>query len=249
MVTFLAVGLISLPRLFSTKRLKLQLLRSCLLMASTVLNFLALRHLRLDQTMTIQFLAPLLVALAAGPMLGEWVGWRRLIAILVGFVGILVAIRPGFAEVPPGVIFAFGCMLTYAIFMLLTRYLSAYDPSEVTLAYSMVAGVVLAAPVAIAGWVWPANSFIWVLVLSMGLWGALGHLLFIMAYRHAPASTIAPFIYTQILAMTVLGYSVFGDLPDQWTLLGSSIVIASGIYLVHREHVTRGAKPAPPPVV
>lgn len=245
----LVLGLISIPRLFTTQRLKLQLLRSCLLMASTLLNFLALRHLRLDQTMTIQFLAPLLVALLAGPLLGEWVGWRRLIAIMVGFAGIIVAIRPGYADLPPGVVFAFACMLCYAAFMLLTRYLSAFDPSEVTLTYSMLAGVVLAAPFAVAEWTWPSSSFIWLLILSMGLWGALGHYLFILAYRLAPASTITPFMYTQLLAMTVFGFTVFGDLPDQWTILGSMVVVASGIYLVHREHVIRGAKPPPAPGV
>ncbi len=249
LMILLVMGLVSVPRLFTTRRLRLQLLRSGLLMASTVLNFLALRHLRLDQTMTIQFLSPMLVALVAGPLLGEWIGWRRLVAIMVGFAGIVVAIRPGFAEVPPGVVFAFGCMLTYASFMLITRYLSAYDPTDVTLAYSMVAGVVLAAPLAIAEWTWPADRYIWLLILSMGLWGALGHYIFIVAYRLAPASTIAPFIYTQLLSMTMFGYLVFGDLPDQWTLIGSAIVVASGIYLVHRENVTRSAKPMPTPVV
>ncbi len=249
LVMVMMLGLISVPRLFTTKRLKLQLLRSCLLLGSTLLNFLALRHLRLDQTMTIQFLAPLLVALLAGPLLGEWVGWRRLTAIMVGFLGIIVAIRPGYVEVPPGVVFAFGCMLCYAAFMLLTRYLSAYDSSEVTLTYSMVAGVVLVAPLAIADWTWPSSNFIWLLILSMGLWAALGHFIFILAYRMAPASTIAPFMYTQLLAMTVFGFMVFNELPDQWTILGSTIVVASGIYLVHREHVTRGAKPPPSPVV
>jgi drug/metabolite transporter (DMT)-like permease len=235
----LALGLLSVPRLLTTKKLGGQLVRSCLLLASTVLNFFALQTLRLDQTLTIQFMAPLMVALLAGPLLGEWVGWRRMLAIVTGFIGILVVIRPGFEAIPAGVYFALGCMLTYTGFILITRYISAYDPSDVTLTYSMLAGVVLMAPFAFQGWVWPGNTFSWVLVLSLGLWAGIGHYAFILAYRLAPASTVAPFLYTQLLSMTVLGYAVFGDLPDRWTLIGSAIVIASGIYLVHRETVKK----------
>ncbi len=235
----LAVGLISLPRLIATRKLGAQLFRSGLLLASTLLNFAALQTLRLDQTLTIQFLAPLMVALAAGPLLGEWVGWRRLLAIITGFIGILIVIRPGFETVPTGMLFALGCMLAYTCFMLITRYISAHDPADVTLTYSMLAGVVLMAPFAISGWVWPADPLSWLLVVSLGFWAALSHFVFIVAYRWAPASTLAPFIYTQLLAMTVLGFTVFGDLPDQWTLVGSAIVVASGIYLVHRERVKK----------
>lgn len=244
-IMVLALGLLAVPRLFTTKKLGAQLLRSCLLLASTVLNFLALRTLRLDQSLTIQFLAPLVVALAAGPLLGEWVGWRRFLAICIGFCGILVVIRPGFEAVPPGVIFALGCMIAYASFILLTRYISAYDSAEVTLTYSMLAGVLLVAPIAIDQWVWPADMFTWALCISMSIWASIGHFIFIVAYRLAPASMLAPFLYTQLLTTTILGFSIFGDVPDQWTIAGSAIVIASGIYLVHRERV----KKVPPRVL
>ena len=91
---------------------------------------------------------------------------------------------------------------------------------------------------AIAEWVWPRDAFTWALLLSTGLWGGLGHYIFILAYRHAPATTLAPFIYFGLITHTALGYLVFGQLPDGWTIAGAAIVIASGIYLVHREHVT-----------
>jgi drug/metabolite transporter (DMT)-like permease len=237
--TILALGLISLPRLFASKKPGAQFVRSALLLSSTVLNFIALQTLRLDQTLTIQFLAPLLVAALAGPLLGEWVGWRRMLAIVTGFIGIVVVIRPGFATIPPGVFFALGCMLCYTFFILITRYISAHDSSEVTLTYSMLAGVFLMAPFALQTWVWPADAISWALVISMGFWAALGHFVFIVAYRLAPASAIAPFIYTQLLSMTILGFTVFGDVPDQWTMIGSAIVVASGIYLVHRERVKK----------
>ena len=245
----LALGLLSMPRLFRTSKLGAQLFRSCLLLASTVLNFLALRTLRLDQALTIQFLAPLVVALVAGPLLGEWVGWRRLLAIIIGFVGILVVIRPGFEEVPPGVIFALGCMLAYSSFILITRYISAHDQAEVTLTYSMLAGVFLVAPIALGQWVWPADTLTWALSVSMGIWAAIGHFIFIVAYRLAPASMLAPFLYTQLLSTTILGFSIFGDVPDRWTIVGSAIIVASGIYLVHRERVKKVPPlvSAPPP--
>jgi drug/metabolite transporter (DMT)-like permease len=235
--TVLALGLVSLPRLFASKRPGTQLVRSILLVSSTLLNFVALQTLRLDQTLTIQFMAPLMVALLAGPLLGEWVGWRRMLAIITGFIGILVVIRPGFDTTPPGVPFALGCMLCYTLFILITRHVSAHDSAEVTLTYSMLGGVVLAAPFAYLHWTWPADVMTWTLVISMGFWAAVGHFVFILAYRLAPASTVAPFLYTQLLSMTILGFAVFGDIPDQWTLVGSAIVIASGIYLVHRETV------------
>ncbi len=234
-----AFGVLTARQLFTTKRFGWQLVRSVLMAATTVLNFLALQYLRLDQTITIVFLAPLVVALLAGPLLGEWVGWRRMIAILVGFGGILVAVRPGFADVHPAVLYSLGSMLAYALFMILTRRIAAFDPPLVTLFYSMFVGTLVGGPIAIASWVWPADALTWLLLLSLGILGGTGHYLFILAYRLAPASMIAPFLYLQLLSMVGLGWLVFGDVPDGWTLIGSAVVTASGIYLVHREHAVR----------
>lgn len=233
----LATGLMALPELLRTRRPMHQGIRSLLMLGSTVLNFLALRELRLDQTQTIYFLTPLVVALLAGPYLGEWVGWRRMVAILVGFAGILVVVRPGQVPFHPAMALAFGSMLCYVVFLLLTRYLAEYDAPQVTLFYSMLAGVFLLAPFAVADWVWPPSALIWLLLLSMGFWGGVGHYLVILAYRQAPASTLAPFIYLGLITHTTAGYLVFGQLPDAWTLAGAAIVVASGIYLVHRERV------------
>lgn len=235
-----ALGLMSVERLFTTRRLGQQLVRSTLMAATTVFNFLALKYLRLDQTITVVFLAPLVVALLAGPLLGEWVGWRRLVAILIGFGGILIAVRPGVGGIPPGIVYSFAGMLAYALFMLQTRHLAAYDPPLVTLFYSMFVGTLLGAPLAYFDWVWPADTTTWMMLLSLGILGGIGHYLFILAYGLAPASAIAPFLYAQFLTMAGLGYAVFGDVPDVWTLVGAAIITASGIYLVHRERVTKG---------
>jgi drug/metabolite transporter (DMT)-like permease len=247
------LGLVAVPYLLRTRKPVLQIVRSFLLLGSTVFNFLALRHLQLDQTTTIYFLAPLATAMLAGPLLGEWIGWRRGIAIAIGFCGALVAIRPGFAPggvgggaggapgVHPAVLLALCTMLCMAFFGIVTRYLAAFDRSEVTLFYSLMAGTLVVAPFALAEWVWPAGASAWLLLLSMGLYGGLGHYAFIVAHRYAPASVLAPFLYISLVTHSSAGYLVFGQVPDRWTLAGAAIVIATGFYLLHRERATTRA--------
>jgi drug/metabolite transporter (DMT)-like permease len=232
-----ALGMLDARRLFITRKPGLQLIRSRMMAATTGFNFVALKYLRLDQTISIIFLTPLLVALLAGPFLGEWVGWRRLVAILIGFAGILLVVRPGFAEVHPAVLYCFAGMLAYVAFSLLTRHLVAYDPPLVTLFYSMFVGTLLPIPFVLDQWVAPPSALAWLLLACLGVLGGAGHYLYILAHRLAPASTIGPFIYLQAVSMTALGYIVFSDVPDLWTIAGLSVVIASGIYLIHREHV------------
>jgi drug/metabolite transporter (DMT)-like permease len=235
------LGLVAVPDLLRTRKPALQIVRSFLLLGSTVSNFLALRYLQLDQTTTIGFLAPLAIALLAGPLLGEWIGWRRAVAVAIGFGGALVAIRAGFASVHPAVLIAFGTMLCMAFFGIVTRYLAAFDRAEVTLFYSLLAGTLLVAPFALADWVWPAGPFAWLLLLSMGVYGGLGHYAFIIAHRYAPASTLAPFMYVSLVTHSTAGFLVFGQVPDRWTLAGAAIVIATGLYLLHRERATARA--------
>jgi len=240
MVLMIAVfGPIALPRLLRTQRLWHQIGRSFLMLASTLFNFLALQHLRLDQTSTFFFLVPLTVALLAGPILGEWVGWRRMVAILVGFGGILIAVRPGFEAVHFAFAFSLMSVLGYAGFALITRYLAQFDDPVATLFYSLIAGSLVMAPIAISVWEWPSDTTVWLLLALLGFWGGIGHYIFIIAHRFAPASTLSPFIYLSLLSHTALGYAVFGDLPDIWTLAGAAVVIGSGLYLLHRERVTR----------
>ena len=227
-----------LPTILATTQPKAQLVRSSLMAGTTVFNFVALKYLRLDQTITIVFMTPLVVAGLAGPLLGEWIGWRRWMAIIVGFLGIIVAVHPGVA-VHPAVLYSLASMACYAGFMLITRRIAGNDPPFVTLFYSMLVGAVALAPLAIHEWVTPKTWTAVVLLLGLGVLGGLGHFLFIHAYRLAPASRIAPFLYTQILTMVLFGYLVFGNVPDIWTLTGAAIVTASGVYLFHRERVTR----------
>ncbi len=232
------LGALPVRALIGTRKLKLELVRSLLMVSTTACNFLALQYLRLDQTVTVVFLAPLVVAALAGPLLGEWVGWRRGIAIFVGFLGILIVVRPGFGGLHPAFLLAFGAMLAYALFMLLTRYLAAHDTPLVMLFYSVLLGAFALAPFALWQWVWPATLLQWLLLPALGMLGGTGHYFFIHAYRLAPASSVAPFLYLQLMSMVSFGYAVFGDVPDVWTLVGSAVIIGSGVYLIHRERVT-----------
>ncbi|MFM7084596.1 MAG: DMT family transporter [Hyphomicrobium sp.] len=235
-------GSLSILDLFRTKNLKLQLARSILMAATTVFNFLALRDLRLDQTVTIIFLTPLCVALVGGPILGEWIDWRRMCAIIIGFSGVVISLNPSLDMIQPAVIYSFSAMLAYALFILLTRYMATLDSPMVTLFYSMFVGTFLGAPMALSSWKAPPDILAFILLLMLGIFGGLGHWLFLHAYRLAPASAVAPFLYFQLISMVGFGFLVFGDTPNLLTLLGSSIVIASGIYLFRNDPLRASAK-------
>ncbi len=226
------------PGISRTSRPWLQFWRSMMLFGSTICNFLALQHLQLAQTMSIMFLAPLVIALLAGPLMGEWVGPRRMAAIGVGFLGILVIARPGFGGIHWAAGYSVAAVFCNAGYVLLTRALAAHDSSNTTMFYSGFAGVILLTPLMPFVWVQPDSLLVWALMLLVGAFGALGHWFFILAFRRAPAPVLAPYGYAQIVLMVALGYIVFGDVPDRWTVAGSTIVIASGLYLLHRERVT-----------
>ncbi len=242
------LSVMPLPALLRTKKIKLELVRSFLMVSTTACNFLALRHLRLDQTVSVTFLAPLFVALLAGPLLGEWVGWRRLVAIFVGFLGVLIVVHPGVGSLHPAFAISFLGMLAYAFFMILTRFLAAHDTPLVMLFYSILLGTFALAPFAIWQWQWPQTTQEWLLLSCLGAFGGMGHYLFIHAYRLAPASSVAPFLYVQLLTMVGVGFAVFGDMPDIYTLVGAVVIVASGIYLLHRENRLRAeVAPIDPP--
>jgi drug/metabolite transporter (DMT)-like permease len=226
---------ITQPALLRSGNLKLQIVRAVLLVASTVLNFTALRYMQLDEVLSIIFTFPFVVAIASGPLLGEWIGWRRWLAILVGFSGVLLVTRPGGGGIHPAALLSFGSALCYALYVIATRVLSRYDTTETTLFYSNLVGAVAMLPILFFVWTPPQSWFIVLLMIVVGAFGSLGHFLLIAGHRLAPASVLAPFIYTQIIWTSALGFIVFGDVPNQWTIAGSAIVIASGLYLLNRE--------------
>ena len=144
-------------RALPSNKLMNQLLRSVFLIGATAFNFLALQYLQLDQTATIFFLSPFIVAALAGPMLGEWIGWHRLLAICVGFTGVLFVTRPGFGGIHWAVSFSLLATLSYALYILWTRYLARFDNASTTLVYTPLAGAVFVAPFALANWQMPAT--------------------------------------------------------------------------------------------
>jgi len=230
---------INRPGLMRTTRPGLQIGRSALLLGSTMLNFFAIKYLQLDQALTITFSTPFLVAALSGPVLGEWVGPRRWAAIAVGFLGVLVVTRPGFSAIHPAALLSAGGALCYAAYALSTRILARSDSSQTTLFYSNLVGAVVMLPAVAIVWTPPDGVLIGVLMLATGALASIGHYLLILAHRLAPASVLSPFIYSQLAWTVALGYAVFGDVPNRWTMAGAAIVIASGLYLLHRERVRR----------
>jgi drug/metabolite transporter (DMT)-like permease len=229
------------PGVLRTRRPVLQAVRSVLLFLSTATNFFALQYLQLAETISIIFATPLLVALLAVPLLGERIGPRRFAAILVGFAGVLVVTRPGIGTMHPAVLISVAGAVAYAFYAIVTRLLAGSDSSQTTLTYSGVAGVLVLTP--LLPWIWstPASALDWFLFVALGALGAVGHYFLILAHARAPAAILSPFIYTQIVWMLALGWLVFGDWPDAWTLVGAGIVIASGLYLLSRERAVAKA--------
>jgi len=236
------------PRLLRPRRPLLQIVRGSLILLSTILNFVALHYLQLAQTVSIMFSTPLLVAMLAGPILGEWVGWRRAIAILLGFVGVVVVAQPGFAGFHPAMLLSVLGAVVYALGNILARILVREDGPGVTFFYVGAVGAAAMTPIVPFVWVWPADALSWSLMLAMGAAAAIGHWSLILAHKYAPASILAPFIYTQLIWMVLSGWLFFADLPDRATVMGALIVIASGLYLLWRERNLPGeAKTVPDP--
>ena len=223
-----------------SKKPGVQFIRSCLMILTTALNFVALKYLQLDQNIAIFFLMPLLVAALSGPLLGEWVGWHRASAIFAGFIGVLVVMHPGIGDVHWAMLFTLGATFAYALFNIATRYLAAYDPPAVTQTYTPLVGVLIMTPFGLMQWQSPDHWWVWLLFASLGFWGGLGHWIIILAHRLAPAGVLAPYIYLGLVWMSAFGLLIFGDVPTWWTIAGAAIVILAGLYLLARERLAEG---------
>lgn len=223
------------PGLLRTKRPLQQTVRSLLLVASTALNFLALRWLQLDEALSIIFTFPFIVAIASGPMLGEWIGWRRWTAIGVGFGGVLLITRPGFGSMQPAALISLAATICYGLYAVLTRIVSRVDSNQTSLFYANFIGALVMLPIIPFVWQAPANWGVVLMLMGTGVLGSLGHFCLISGHKLAPASVLSPFIYTQLIWVLILGYLVFGHMPTAWTMAGAAVVIGSGLYLFYRE--------------
>ena len=223
------------PHMMVTQRPVLQIGRSTLLLGSTALNFFAIRYLQLDEALAILFATPFLVAVLGSQFLGERVGWYRWIAIGVGFSGVLLVTRPGIGGMHPAALLCVGSAICYGVYSIATRLLARTDSTETTTFYTNLVGAIAMIPIVFFVWTPPQSIFQGVLMAMTGFFGGFGHYLLVRGHRLAPASTLAPFIYTQMVWTTTLGFLVFGDVPHFWTIVGSVVVVASGLYLLHYE--------------
>jgi drug/metabolite transporter (DMT)-like permease len=236
-LALLIVNPIRRPRVMRTSRPWLQLGRSTLLLVSTMLNFFALRYLQLDQAVAIIFCTPFIVAALGGPILGERIHWRRWTAIAVGFLGVLLVTRPGAGGIHPAALLSVMGAFCYAIYSISTRILARSDSNETTNFYSNLVGAIAISVALPFVWTPQSDPIVILLMCTMGLFSGMGHYLLIIGHRLAPASVLAPFIYTEIVWMIALGFLVFGDVPNRWTLAGVAVVVCSGLYLLYRERV------------
>ena len=227
------------PRRLRTRNMPMQILRGVFLFGSTFFNFMALDTLQLAQTMSIFFFAPMVITALAGPMLGEWAGWRRWLAVGVGFVGVLVITRPGISSFGIGYVYAFTATLSYCFYVIMTRHMSSTETPESLIFYSALAPVILILPVVPFTASLPPDAFHWLILLSLGFFGGFGHWLLIKAYKLATTTALAPYPYLQMVWMIGFGWLIFDQFPDRWTLIGGAIIVASGLYIIHREHSLR----------
>lgn len=218
-----------------TRVLKLQLLRSLAMVITTAVFFLGLHYVPLATASAIMFVGPLVVTALSMPLLGEHVGPRRWVGVMIGFAGALVIIRPGTAVFELAALLPLGAACGYALYQIMTRMVARTgEPPMTSLVYTALLGAVFTSIFAPFFWTAPDLEG-WLLMAAMGLFGGLGHFTLIKAFEAAPAPVITPFGYTSIVWATILGLVVFGDLPDLATFAGAGLIIASGLYVFHRE--------------
>ena len=235
--------------LFRASRPLMQAGRSLILMIDSLLFFTGLTMIGLAEATAIFFTVPMLVVVLSIPILGERVGWRSLAATFIGFLGTLVIVRPdiGGTDIEglgTGALFILAAAFCMAAFNVTTRKLADSDPMPVTLFYTALVGAVASSLAVPFFWQMPSGLDVWLALIAIGLFGGLAHSLIIAAHKYAAATTVAPFMYSQIFWALLLGWVMFDSLPDLYAWTGGAIVIASGLYLIHRGRVD-GKSPGP----
>ena len=222
-------------RLYQVNDWKLQIVRGVMVAVMTSLNLWALVYLQLDITGAIQFTVPILVAVISARFLGERLDMHRWLAILAGFGGVLLIVRPGSQAFHPAIFLSIGNAILYALFNLLTRRLAATESPAATQLMSAIIPSLLLLPLGVAVWQTPQGWLQWVLLLSLGVFGNFGHMMSAHAHRYASAAVLGPFIYQQVIYWGFFGWLVFGHVPDLMVVMGTAVIIASGLYLLLRE--------------
>jgi len=213
---------------------KLQIFRGLTLFCANVLFFYSISIISMAKALTLAFVAPLITTALSPIFLNEKVGFRRWSAVIIGFIGSLIVIRPGFIEFNLATIAALGTGFFYGIYLVITRKLHSSDSPLLTLLLTGVVGAIIASFIVPVVWVNPSINQ-WSLLALMGIFACLGHLFLILSLKYADASKLAPFGYFEIVTNIMLGYYFFGDFPHYWTWLGLTIIICSGVYISFRE--------------
>lgn len=238
-VHLVLVAVVHLPRhgraMLRSANTRLQIFRALALLGATGCNFLAVQYLPLTVTGSIAFTVPLLICALSVPLLGEQVGWRRWSAIAVGFLGVLVIVRPGTDAFHPATLLSLTAALSTAFYMLLTRKVSSYDSAATSQFYVGIFATVFLMPVVPFFWSLPTSPDGWFVFFSIGVFGFLGHQLITVASSLAPATVLAPFSYFQIFFLAAASWLIFNQPPDIWLYVGAPIVIGSGLYIWLRE--------------
>lgn len=236
---FIASALVCIPReglgAFRSHAPKLQLLRAFMLLASTVFNFAALKYLPITVTTAINFSSPIVITILSILFLGERIGGRRVVAILVGFVGVMIVVQPWGAAFHPAMFLSLGGLLCASSYFVLTRRLAGVESNSTSQLWASGLATLALAPFGIAAWVWPAAGVDWFVLCMIGVFGASGHGIAVAAHRFADASSLAPMTYIQVIYATASGFFIFGNLPTWATAIGTAIIIASGVYIWRRE--------------
>ena len=232
----LATPMLRRPRRLVPTRPRLQLLRGVLVLGAALLFVAGLQRLALADATAIAFVSPLLVTALSIPLLGEQVGVRRWSAVAVGFVGVLVVIRPGSGAIGIAALLPLSSASCWALAIVLTRRMGHTDAPLTTLFYSSLVGFVLSAAALPLVWQTP-RAIDWAMLAAMGLLSATSQYLFILGLARGAASLLASFSYSQIVWSTTMGFLVFGSVPTAWTWAGAALIVGSGLYVAHRERV------------
>ena len=221
-----------------------QVARGIYLLGSTLLYFFGLSYLDMALGAAIQLTGPLMVTALSVPLLGEKVGWRRALAVGVGFAGAMIIIRPGIDMRWAALLFVASAFCS-TFYQITTRHLASYDSAATAATVAAAVGLVALTPIVPFFWETPEDSLTVALFLGLGVFAGFGHFLLTSAYRYAGASTLAPFSYAHLLGAAVVGFILFGDFPDLWTWVGAAIIVAAGLYVAHRERMAGRAKAVP----
>jgi len=224
-------------KLFSIRRLDTQVVRGLLLFFSSYLFFHGVMYLPLATAAAISLASPIIVTALSARLLGEPVGPRRWAAVVVGFIGALIVVRPGQAAFDWHVLLIVASTVCSSFYQIFSRRYGQTERPDASATVATIVGTIAATPFVPFEWVMPTSTWHMVLFVGMGIMAGTGHYFLTIAYSQAPAAVVSPFNYTQLIGSAAMGFIVFHEMPDLWTWVGAGVIIASGLYIGYRERV------------